>query len=81
METESQTERICGIKDCHGKATVYIKVEVHNYHSTERTKNSDYEIKEYLLVALSSHHYKDICQRRALTKLLFGKIYTPERHN
>ena len=88
-ETESQTdkERICDIKDCHSKATGYIKIEAPQLPlATElNSKNKGYAIKEYALVAMCPHHYREMMSEEGLNKAFDMKdnVYaqTEERQN
>ena len=69
-ETLTDPERICDIKDCQSKATGYIKFPVPPLpQGAERQrKTKDYEIKEYVLVAMCPHHYRDMMSEEGLNK-------------
>ena len=87
IQTETTRERVCDIKDCHSKAAGYIKVEAPQLPLAAElnSKNKGYEIKEYAMVAMCPHHYREMMSEEGLDKAFDMKdnVYaqTEEKHN
>ena len=63
----------------------YIKVEAPPLPlaAERQRKTKGYEIKEYALVAMCPHHYREMMSEEGLNKTFVWKdnLYAPERHN
>ena len=67
---QTEIERICDIKNCQSKATGFIKFPAPPLPmgAERNSKNNDFKIEEFALVAICPHHYKEMMSPEGLDK-------------